>query len=1365
MKHNRWLVILVSCLLVINIAFFILVKYGQIDKQINNFLINTIEKKFNVVIDIEHLSLNDKQFFANKISIYDENKIFSLHIEQLHFDYDLLKLLFSLSKGLKEIPDKVLSEVRIYQPFLELNLDFDSKSNKLDFPEIYNLFTDLYIYNGNIKLQLNNSLIDFYKEFPDINIVVNNQQNEKKSHIVFSSGNNDEKINAEVFLEDNQSKKAEFYVKNFLINDLSFNEIGTLNTKAEIYLSYDKHFDYYLKFNELVFDLDHYSNEYLDLLELNYFATDSLIINGNENKLYIESEKINTNQGYFNVFSSIQNPFTPKEANFIANLKVKQVGIPFDKEVNSDLIFPNINFNGLFDLNLQTKGNYNSFSINSTIYSDSVKISEHSLKDINITVKSDDFLNKPINVSVKNIDIFNASLTGKGQTSLKQKSLSFDLKSKNASYNLSDLSVNTDYNLNISYSNKDDFKLRARLENLCLSYNDFHLNDLTSDIVYSDRIVIASTHQQLDDARQNFFNLRNETVYLIDENIINSDFVFNNYTFSSVNPKMPSVSSTGKLSFYSSDNDLTVLTDVSFGNRLIKDNFFHIIGNLNYINSIDSLNVKIHTENSFVNYTPFNLNFIASGSRSEIKSDVFNINDLISGSVKVSLEKDFYYELDLLSTNINISEVGSFLLNRNTASKLEGDIKLSLKYNSKNLNAMDLRIDVNSFKYNDYGNFSQFSPFDVSIRGNGQWSNLNIYNMSFSRGKESFMSSNLSILDYGKNVSFNSSVNTMLSKISDNERYSGEIRSIFSYEKRDKDVNASVLMNGKNIDLNNFRIDRINLKVLQNDKGLFFERAEIFSENDFDLRLSGNLNYNIFTNSVLADSSDLRMNLKIDPANLFKRYTNVIISGKTEIVSEIKIAMDEEGLVFSEGFVNLQNGWIRLLTQQEVIDRVNIKASISDNRLIFETFEARMGKGFFYLRNEFTDTDSDFQIANLNLGIFYIKTDETGILMHLPYYMPHNSVANAVIKGRNQNEAVITGPFDEILIIGDVFFSNGNGIYPSETENLLRMFDFVRSEFRTHQQNRQYQTYHEKTILPFRLDLIMHFTKNCKYVTYPMNLKTTPDSFLHLLYRDDGWFAYEADFKAEEGTIELFGTIFNVDYAQVRINPYEVMPTIFGAFYKKVADGTTITLEIFTDKTGNMSIWDSFKINLKSDNSDDKTITQILAKLRYGKSLEELSENQYQNILQDEAVHLLGVSIGSALLDPYISPLENRFRRLLRLDSFTISPGFIQNLISNKTWSDNRNTDSEIASYSSSILLNNLTITMGKYISNNLFLEYNTVFQEGTDLANNTSTYMYQKFIFRYDLPYKYKLRYTYEINPDRQDNAHEIFLLRSFKF
>jgi len=89
----------------------------------------------------------------------------------------------------------------------------------------------------------------------------------------------------------------------------------------------------------------------------------------------------------------------------------------------------------------------------------------------------------------------------------------------------------------------------------------------------------------------------------------------------------------------------------------------------------------------------------------------------------------------------------------------------------------------------------------------------------------------------------------------------------------------------------------------------------------------------------------------------------------------------------------------------------------------------------------------------------------------------------------------------------------------------------------------------------------------------------------------------------------------------------------------------------------------------------------------------------------------------------------------------------------------------DIAQFSSAILLNNLSVSMSKYLGRRFFLDYELELQEATDLEKKTKLMISHSTSVRLMLPWKLRLGYTFEYTPRDERFTHEIMMQRSFSF
>jgi hypothetical protein len=121
----------------------------------------------------------------------------------------------------------------------------------------------------------------------------------------------------------------------------------------------------------------------------------------------------------------------------------------------------------------------------------------------------------------------------------------------------------------------------------------------------------------------------------------------------------------------------------------------------------------------------------------------------------------------------------------------------------------------------------------------------------------------------------------------------------------------------------------------------------------------------------------------------------------------------------------------------------------------------------------------------------------------------------------------------------------------------------------------------------------------------------------------------------------------------------------------------------------------------------------------------------------------------------------------------SINAGFIQNLFNEYStvsgqsggFGNMNQLMGDVARFSSSILLNNLNVSISKYLGRKLYLDYMVTLQEATDMQSQTKITVTHDTSLRLFLPEKFRLTYTFRFEHEDKAITHEIMLFRSFRF
>lgn len=594
----------------------------------------------------------------------------------------------------------------------------------------------------------------------------------------------------------------------------------------------------------------------------------------------------------------------------------------------------------------------------------------------------------------------------------------------------------------------------------------------------------------------------------------------------------------------------------------------------------------------------------------------------------------------------------------------------------------------------------------------------------------------------------------------------------FRYDSKEEDKYRFRLKGvGSDFLIDDFVINDVYFNMLYLPQRIHVDNLYLNSHNYADVNVIGDFSYDLFRNEFIPSEERLFVKADADVYNILQKIApDLLDSGKFNLTSELIVGVDEEGFQVYEGYIKTEDSNLQLLGQPETIENIDITAEVRDNKLELDRFNLKLGDGFLTIANKISEDNDNFFIGNLILGQFRLYTSQQGILAHIPQYMPKNESALIRISGLSNDFATIKGPFDDMKIDLEVNVSNASIIYPPNTENLLSIITSASQNTFGRKDKFPEKEETASNPLPFILDARLVVGENTKYVTYPTDISVTPSSFLNLSYKNNEWSVPSARFVAEEGTVTFLDTDFEVDLVEVLIN--EIDFSINGTFVKRVQDGSTVTLKVSNGQSNQLGI-DDLVLTLASDNPDDKTQAQAINRLRISDNSYDV-EQEDQNALQNETILMLGSNVDNTFVNSFLRPVETFFRRRLMLDYFYIRPGFVKNMVNNYVINEPTNdinqdqsrelSDSELAQFSSSILLNNLTISFGRPIYKRLYFDYEGFFQEITDLNRRSKIIYDQDFQIRTNINFQTKMSYTYKYRPSG-DSSHEIMLFHSINF
>lgn len=1314
MKKKTWLFIIVLIVFIINVSFFVLVRLAKVDKIVQDKISDQLSIILNAEIMMDEFSFNDNQVNVSGIEINSPGR-FNLQVDQLYVEYNLPKLLLSKFKNLKAI-----KHIKIYKPKFTLMIKPQEESkekNEFQIPDITEFFKKLDIYNGEFSISFENETLQFANKWYDINLTI---ENTKSSDITLTANSqNGSNLNLSCVLEKGNIDRAKLKLRDFKASKLQISPLKSLDLSLNAELNYNEE---KLTYNVNIEDVNS------EISEMKA-SIDSIAITGNKERAFIQLHNAvvdgNLIEGNAIIFDILS-----KDRSINSNITA--YNIPIEKYIKQ--------ITGRVNTKIQTTGKLSDPKVKAEVTSEKLTAEGQELVDIKVTANMKE---KLVELKLNNSYWEENLITGAGYYKIGG-DFHFDLYSKSAQWQKGNLKISGDLTANINYKNEQEVTLD--IENINIQTKVLRFNDLALKLnLTGNDFTVDMTHPSKEIGLSCFGNIEDKE---LQAKLILGGLDLSEPLNGSALPIL-----NGHISVTANEYSIVLNSNIMVYDR----NYGKLGGRLETDVVLDLSNkrslINVRSYEARYNYELFKIDLLAKGTLDSIGIQHFKLNNMINIDGWIKRKPALKYNLVLQGDELKVKELSKYFVDFNTAQQLDGELNIDLIVDNIDEGKIKGNLFLNNLK------FGNINEINVGLELTGDGTMLSIRDGFIKKRQQELIKlQGALILKPEMMITATGDIDSlMISKLLPKENLDGYIRGGIEFSRTNGKNELQVDMEVDKLKFNRFKADKLKFDILQKDSLLHVNEIRCIRHNEYDLMASGAIGYNILNSQVFQDTFDVLVRFEGDLLEILSDQIKVITEGRSKSDFEFRIGTQESKIFVEHGSFNLKNGSLKINDQPENIDKISIDINIDKNLLMIDKFKFRMGEGSCYISNIITNTSDDFILGTLNMGKILIKTNNAGILFNMPGYIPENNVAKVIIGGRNSEFFEIIGPFEDMKLIGDLNISNGRAIFPPNTENLLKLFNTVRKKKTS-----------ESVPLPLSFDIMVNFGENVQYVTYPVNIKINPGGYLNLVYTNEEFKIPGALFIAEEGSVDIFGTKMKLDYMQIQLSKFTSGAKISGTFYKKTADGSLITLDIYNEVAEGDELG-TLRFSLNSDNPTDR-ITDILAKLRYNRTMEEISPDQKKTLLQDEVIQIAGMGLESAVMDPLLSPVENWVRQSLKLDYFHLQTDLVQNLFASyspdgKSQYEFVHKSDEIAKFSSELFLNNLSISMGRYIARDLFFDYETRVEKSQNIALQPEMGIFHEFALRYQLPYKFRIVYRYKIMPFKEENPHEIMLERSFRF
>lgn len=1346
MRRRKWLLIVVSILILINLFYFLLPQFLDINAYFGKILKEKIGEKIDAKITFNKVILTTKFVRISDIQINHKKDKFNFSADQLYLEYNFLRLLIHRFRFQKSI-----KKVKFFSPKISYEIQILAENANSDFSELENILKQLSqisIINGKINIFSQNKRMDFDEEFLAVNLRA--QKKLGKWKIDFSAEHlENSKINISGFYKKSKSD-LNINLENFRISDLKIgNKIiknGLVN--LNIPLQNGKITNGLLTLDSVQIEIDKKS-----------FFIQNAECEFDENCLNFEKNMIvNWKDCVAKISGKVTNYFTK---NPKLDLKIISKKIPlhnFSKEIIGIM-----NFNG------NVKNSFDNPEISGNLFGKKIEISSEIIdsfytkleyKKNNISFHSGRFLfeHQPIIFS-GNLNI-NSNILSNSKINFKFTADKFQFPMKNIKP-IGNIEITTKGNLKnpIIEGNISDANLVSKI---------FNFNNFDGKISYfNDKILFDFYNKDnsitFSGTGKSIFNLPKINLKFESKNLLaNKIFKKNSKWIDYFRPQI------------SSEFDVKIDSGKVFCNGFLgfqksKKNQINgkisIRGNFPLFKSPKKNQINIFSDSLKIKNRNYKFDFLASTKMDTIFVEKFIIDEknILDRKFLVSkLDEKLNFNGEICLSDYPIDKILNLIFLEQNTKNIQGNIDGRIKFlNDKNKflsgnfqfknivskNLKPVNADV-SFYLTD----STFNLSEIKIFKNLQ--NSSKKEILKGSGKINLRKNNsFEFMANGKNIDFK------------NDIYKGNFAGKFNYEicgyGSPKNPQIDCMISSKNGKLYKTNFDSLHLEFSQTDEIFHLKKFDIFKQNEYKLSSSGDYGYNFFQKKFSEKPTKITFTANGDFLSVIGNYILEIKKSSSEGNLKLVLVTENKKPVWKFGNLEIKNGELEIKNQPEKFQDINILAKISDNQIRIGNCSTKIGKGRIFITNIFENESENIKIGELDIGTIQATTDEKGVSFHIPNYMPERALGNFIFTGFEDDYFRIFNDAGNWKLAGKILASNGKILFPPKKSKKKTIFNIFPQFL-------------------YNIDLVFH--KNVWYVTNPFHIRIK--NYDSITFRSD----YKSDklniflnLNSEKGDIRLSGNIFRVEYINLEKSVADKFPKVDAKFYKKTADGSKIYLEITSvaeDEIMSENIqqtkYGNFRISLHSNNPNDATLLSIMSKLQYGKNIEELSEEERKNLYRDEAIKIAGDQLENVLFESVITPIESTIQQIFGLDFFRLKTGVMENIlehgISIFSQDENLEVESETQPYkiselSKEIILENLSVAMGKYVTENWYINYEAAIQKELTIEQETQIGIEHEISFQYDLPFNFQITYSYKFSPMQEEEIQKISLEATVNF
>ena len=1322
MRKRKWLLIVIIIIILINLLFWGMTYLFDINSYIKNRLTETLGRRLNATITFSTLNITSKILQISDLEIVQQDGEYTFTAKQLYVHYSFWRLLLH-----KFHSTKALKEIRCFSPELIYNSAFKEGQTQLSIDiqaleRTLTRFNYISIINGKVSVNSTGNII-FSENLEKINISLQKQQ-DKEWHIKMSAFQTESDGSLEIDgVYSKQSNHFKTMLRDYEVPRINTKDVSLIrscvNAEFETTLSGISRGIIHISDIESNFRNENISSKGMTIL----LTPDSLKIDEKVEFLWKENVLI--------CDGSISN-YLRKDSNLDISFEMNDF----------DLASLNENMSGSIDLHAAMAGNYASPIIDLTIVGD--KFGYDSIEFSNLSTqltyrdKYAEIQNGIFEVDFNQVEFY-GNVSAK-VSDLLESTLDLTFESENFKYPIEDFTIQSDAKVRVSGFVQNP-KIHAALEKLIIKNDIFQFPELYGSISYQNQKAIYDlqniSHSVL---------LRGN--YDISQKIpsINAELSANNIALMEImKTEIPIVSSL--------DPHLNARLQLGFKDGIITPDGWFNFADHNNSSIKGSILVSgevpvyfrekkgfltIRSDTLSIHNEPFNFIFNSTLSEDDQIAAELRINDNIFADATVQLDqKDIQYSGNLSIDSLYINQLNNLMPIFEKDAPLSGVLDIDFAYNSSN------KIQGKGNLYlKEFGFSKDIHHFDLACSVQAESDMISLEDIQI-QNTQSLLKGNAHLdLTEGKFELNASEQGVLLEEFFRTIPLEGKASYslVASGNLNDPRVLCDIsIVNGM---LYKTAFSSFESQLFQNNDMFYLNDLKIIAP-EFTFTGSGSYSYNFITEEFHDQPDNMNFHFSGDLLKLLAPYIPNMkqASSNTELLCSFKT--DETNTIVDSASLSIKNGQFSIKSQPERIKNFSCIAEIKNNVMSMLNGSFRMGDGRLYFKNIVNNDDSDIFVGNINVGSLKLNNDDQGITIHIPKYQPGRGLVDARLTGFHDEYFTIYNENGAWVLSGRILLSNGDAIYEKKEKR---------------------EEIEDNEFPPIYADFDLIFDKNIWYVSNPFNLKIDSGNYMSFRSnRETEELELYFDLHSRRGEMRLFGESFSVEDVMVRKARQDKKVLINATFTKRTLDGSTIYLHVQSteDKLGADDIgtdaYGDVAISLRSNNPKDVTMLSILSKLQYGKQIDDLSEDERFDLGREQAINLASDELSNLIFSPLISPVEGVVRQILGLDYVRFKTGFMKNIIQtsgiveSEEYIVDREYDSDLellGELSKDILLENLAIDLGKYITPEWYVNYEALIKKEMTSRNETYIGVQHELSLTWDLPYNFRFIYRYQFYP-----------------